>query len=196
MTRNIVPALLIWCDAWAMNGWKAFTGSAEPPKADSPAFQAWRSTLRNLSTLEAVAASLEHSKSNSQIPGFSRTITKRLNKCGLGSVISQFMIDRKIDAESIAVQTNSRLPPRTYRRWIDPHISALGLALFGMDAKQSGLSNVVNDRVYAVTSHLMKMAFEQQSKRLMFTEATLQSAIENLQERIECGFCQFSSLSA
>jgi hypothetical protein len=83
------------------------------------------------------------------------------------------------------VQTNSRLPPRTYKRWIDPHINALGLFLFGSDAKQSGMSDVVNDRVYVVASHLLKIAFGQQSQRLQFTDDTLQSALENLQSCIE-----------
>lgn len=184
MPRNAIPAILVWCEAWEMDSWQSLTGMPRPPRSDSAAFSAWRSSLLNLATIDDVQASFERMRSQ-EISIFSGLVTKCLNKCGLWDVITQFMIDRKFDAASIAMQLGSCQPPRSLARWFHPHINALGLALLGPEAKQSDLSDVVNDRVYALSSELLKIAFERQSKRMQYSQATFWSARENLERCIE-----------
>lgn len=167
-----------------MKTWKSLTGLAQPPKSDDPAFKAWKSTLLNLATVAEVEASLDKFKSK-DISVFKGLMTKCINKRGLWNLITQFMIDRKVDAASVALQLNSRQPPRTFARWIHPHINNLGLLLFGSEAKQSDLSDVVKDRVYAVAGELLRISFEKQSKDLQYSTETFQHALQSLKSCVD-----------
>lgn len=180
MPHNPVPALVVWCNAWTMEEWQKLTGQPRPPRFETPAFQAWKSSLTNLATIEEVHASLDKQRSK-EVSVINGLITKCLNKCGLWDIIAQFMIDRSVDAASIAIQTESRSPPLTFGRWLAPHVNTLGLSLFGSEAKQSKMSNVLNDRAHAVASELLRISFERQSKLLQYSAESFQVALLNLQ---------------
>jgi hypothetical protein len=181
MTESSIPACLVWCKAWTFPKWKKLTGLEELPLSKDATTLAWKSSLTHLPNLAAVQACAPSRESK-----VCRTqITKCLNKQNVWDRIDRFMRERNIDAGSVAKSTGSRVPPRSYKRFLDPHINDLGLDLFGSEAKESANSCVVGDRIYAVVGEMMKMAWLAQSERLNHTTETLESAMMALRVELE-----------
>lgn len=188
---NVLPALLLWSDTWSLPQWCTTTSRKEPPKWKTPSIKAWHSSLQHKSSIEAVQTSLAVDWTDDKAR-FNREVMRCLNRSEIWRIIDQYMEAHRIDAVAVASYTMRGVQPLSYKRYIDPHINPLGITLFGQEAKDSADSPALKPKLYDLAGHMMKIAYERQSKLLKHGKQSLELALQKLRDCVQGKYISLS----